>query len=163
MPNRKSVSLIMDAEWAEHACEDTWRAGLMSLLGPPSPPSLPESCLMTTSILITSLSEAMEGRVVSGPSGARTSNGFLFFLTFNFSFLMHSILLPVEKLALSSIHFLPSCASIFLLSLSVSPQSPPSRCVARKFRNVYRLRWLIMGVDVPCFVSLVPMQSLVSR
>lgn len=41
---------------------DTWRAGLMSLPGhppPPPPPPLPGSCLMTTSILITSLSQAV--------------------------------------------------------------------------------------------------------
>lgn len=99
---------------------DAWRAGLMSLVGPPSPPSLPESCLMTTSILITSLKEALEHRVVSGPSRARTSNDFLLLLFF-LLLTSHSSCVPFglqEKSAYSAV--LPSCTSTFLQPDSVA-------------------------------------------
>lgn len=67
--------------------------------------------------------------MVSGPSRGRTSNDFLFFLKLPSS-LIHSILHPGEKLTLSSIRLLPSCASISFTSLSISLRSLPSCRVA---------------------------------
>lgn len=71
---------------------------------------------------------------------------------------MYSILLPGEKLMLSSIHFSPSFYLFQFLSNHFHAVALHTR-----FFNLYRMSSLIMGVNVPYFVTLVPMQSLVSR
>lgn len=162
---------------------DTWRAGLMSLPGhPPHPPhplaaplpqpSLPESCLMTTSILITSLSQAAEERVVSGPSRLRSSNDL--FLPFkkkkkkrkNFELLIpHAFHFSFRDKSSHSALFtsyLPALSFSFDLSLRSCPPppSPPLSDCFSSGSHSGSATFQPAAATAGCFVSLLPFYHL---